>query len=102
MLRLNRILPPAALWRGALSTQPPLHGWRIWLLSMALAGAAVEGRNDGVAAELRDFALRTWSRADGLPDASVTVVQQTQDGYLWVGTAAGLVRFDGVKFTQVA
>ncbi len=52
--------------------------------------------------ELSDFALRTWTSADGLPDGSVTVIQQTQDGYLWVGTAAGLARFDGVKFTDVA
>jgi ligand-binding sensor domain-containing protein/signal transduction histidine kinase len=36
-----------------------------------------------------------------LPDGSVTVLQQTQDGYLWIGTAAGLARFDGVKFTKI-
>jgi ligand-binding sensor domain-containing protein/signal transduction histidine kinase len=32
----------------------------------------------------------------------VTVIEQTRDGYLWVGTTAGLVRFDGVKFSEVA
>jgi ligand-binding sensor domain-containing protein/signal transduction histidine kinase len=37
--------------------------------------------------------------ADGLPSESVTAVIQTQDRFLWVGTAAGLVQFDGVKFT---
>jgi len=26
-------------------------------------------------------------------------VLQTRDGYIWLGTEAGLVRFDGVRFT---
>ena len=37
--------------------------------------------------------------AEGLPADSVTAIIQTRDGFLWVGTSAGLVRFDGVKFT---
>jgi signal transduction histidine kinase/streptogramin lyase len=73
-----------------------------WLLALALMFADFQGRSDNLGAELRDFAVRTWSKADGLPDGSVTVILQTLDGYLWVGTAAGLVRFDGVKFTEVA
>jgi ligand-binding sensor domain-containing protein/signal transduction histidine kinase len=101
MLRLNRILSPAALGRGA-AAPSRRHGWCAWLLAVALAGPAMQGRSDDIGAELRDFALRTWSKTDGLPDGSVTVLQQTQDGYLWVGTAAGLARFDGVKFTEIA
>ncbi|HEV7923929.1 MAG TPA: two-component regulator propeller domain-containing protein [Verrucomicrobiae bacterium] len=66
-----------------------------------LVSSAFQGRADDLGSELRDFALRTWSKADGLPDGAVTVIQQTQDGYLWVGTTAGLVRFDGVQFTEV-
>src|SRR6266851_5205228 len=50
---------------------------------------------------LHDFVVRTWTKADGLPDDSVTTLLQTRDGYLWIGTGSGLVRFDGVKFTQV-
>src|SRR5258707_9145606 len=50
---------------------------------------------------LRDFVVRTWAKTDGLPDDSVTTILQTRDGYLWVGTGSGLVRFDGVKFTEV-
>jgi len=61
----------------------------------SLAGA---GQLQGV---LRDFAVRTWTKADGLPDDSVTTLLQTSDGYLWLGTGTGLVRFDGVKFTQI-
>jgi ligand-binding sensor domain-containing protein/signal transduction histidine kinase len=71
------------------------------LFAAALAGLAFPGRSDDLGAEMRDFSLRTWSKADGLPNGSVTVILQTQDGYLWVGTAAGLARFDGIKFTEV-
>jgi ligand-binding sensor domain-containing protein/signal transduction histidine kinase len=71
-------------------------------LALVLASAAFECRCENPGVELQDFALRTWSKADGLPDGSVAVIQQTTDGYLWIGTTAGLVRFDGVKFTEVA
>jgi ligand-binding sensor domain-containing protein/signal transduction histidine kinase len=71
------------------------------LVAVALMVAAFQGYGDDLGAEMQDFAVRTWSKADGLPDGSVTVILQTTDGYLWVGTAAGLVRFDGVKFTKV-
>src|SRR5262249_21262848 len=40
-----------------------------------------------------------WTTDDGLPHNSVTSIIQTSDGYLWLGTFGGLVRFDGVKFT---
>jgi signal transduction histidine kinase/ligand-binding sensor domain-containing protein len=43
--------------------------------------------------------LRIWHHDDALPSDSVTAIVQTRDGFLWVGTTAGLVWFDGVKFT---
>ena len=47
----------------------------------------------------RDYLIRSWETADGLPDSSATAMVQAADGYLWFGTFGGLVRFDGVKFT---
>src|ERR1035441_3159727 len=44
---------------------------------------------------------RIWRNVDGLPSDSVTALIQTRDGFLWVGTSAGLVRFDGLKFAKV-
>ena len=35
---------------------------------------------------------------NGLPQNSVHAVAQTRDGFVWLGTEAGLVRFDGVGF----
>lgn len=43
----------------------------------------------------------TFSRAEGLP-AGANAIAQTPDGYLWVGTAGGLYRFDGVRFERIA
>lgn len=39
-----------------------------------------------------------WRVEDGLPLNFVRTVHQTRDGYLWVGTASGLARFDGRRF----
>jgi signal transduction histidine kinase/ligand-binding sensor domain-containing protein len=43
---------------------------------------------------------RFWQTDDGLPNNIVTALTQTQDGYLWVGTPAGLARFDGDHFSD--
>jgi hypothetical protein len=41
----------------------------------------------------------TWQMEQGLPDNFVNAVTQTPDGYIWLATRGGLVRFDGVRFT---
>jgi signal transduction histidine kinase/ligand-binding sensor domain-containing protein len=46
--------------------------------------------------------MRAWQTDDGLPNNHVTAVAQGSDGCLWVGTPAGLMRFDGVRFTEVS
>ena len=48
--------------------------------------------------ELDEYFIRTWTVQSGLPINSITALIQTQDGYIWVGTRAGLSRFDGVRF----
>ena len=40
----------------------------------------------------------SWSSEDGLPQKSVMAVAQTEDGYLWLATEEGLVRFNGRTF----
>src|SRR6185295_575972 len=39
----------------------------------------------------------SWTAKDGVP-ADIRSLAQTTDGYLWIGTPTGLVRFDGVQF----
>ncbi len=45
------------------------------------------------------FIVDSWNNEAGLPQSSVISVLQTKDGYLWLGTLNGLVRFDGNRFT---
>ncbi len=45
---------------------------------------------------LTEYGHRSWQ--EELPQSTVHVLHQTSDGYLWIGTYAGLVRFDGVQF----
>ena len=46
------------------------------------------------------WVIRVWQSDEGLPDNTVVGIAQTPDGFLWVATPAGLVRFDGVQFRQ--
>jgi signal transduction histidine kinase/ligand-binding sensor domain-containing protein len=49
---------------------------------------------------LAEYEHVIWRSGDqGLAGRAYSVAQ-TADGYLWVGTLAGLYRFDGVRFTQ--
>ena len=50
---------------------------------------------------LTQYVHRVWQSQPGLPQASIYTVTQTHDGYLWLGTQSGVVRFDGVRFTPV-
>jgi ligand-binding sensor domain-containing protein len=44
------------------------------------------------------YTRTVWTQAQGLPQDSVKTIAQTPDGYLWMGTSEGLVRFDGYTF----
>lgn len=46
-----------------------------------------------------EYWVDTWRTENGLPDNTINAILQTRDGYLWLGTAGGLARFDGVQFT---
>jgi ligand-binding sensor domain-containing protein/signal transduction histidine kinase len=47
---------------------------------------------------IRQYNSRTWQAEQGLPNNTVLGINQTPDGYLWVATREGLVRFDGTHF----
>jgi diguanylate cyclase (GGDEF)-like protein len=48
---------------------------------------------------LTQYKIDGWQTEQGLPLNTVQAMLQTRDGYLWVGTGGGLVRFDGIGFT---
>ena len=47
---------------------------------------------------IAQYVFESWQEEDGLPQSSVTALAQTPDGFLWLATDEGLVRFDGVAF----
>jgi signal transduction histidine kinase/ligand-binding sensor domain-containing protein len=47
------------------------------------------------------FVVRTWRLQDGLPTNALRSIAQAGDGYMWIGTAEGVVRFDGMRFTDL-
>ncbi len=49
-----------------------------------------------------EYMVEFWRTGEGLPHNTVNALLQTRSGYLWVGTAAGLARFDGLVFTLVS
>ncbi len=52
----------------------------------------------GTSKPLEQFGRQTWQSDSGLPQNTVHAVLQTRDGFLWIATEAGLVRFDGLNF----
>ena len=68
-----------------------------------LAGRSSQARQPAVdsltaSANEWNFTIRSWQSQDGLPEETVQAFAQTPDGYLWVGTSGGLLRFDGARF----
>jgi signal transduction histidine kinase/streptogramin lyase len=48
---------------------------------------------------IAQFHYTFWSEKEGAP-SQITALAQTEDGYLWIGSAGGLFRFDGVRFEE--
>jgi signal transduction histidine kinase/ligand-binding sensor domain-containing protein len=78
----------ALKWRGAM---------------LALYAVAGVGRVHAVDDSLRisQYAHSAWRLQDGVFAGSPNAISQTRDGYLWIGTQAGLLRFDGVRFAAI-
>ncbi len=49
------------------------------------------------ALDVSQYAHTAWKIRDGFAKGEITSIAQTPDGYLWLGTEFGLLRFDGIK-----
>lgn len=47
---------------------------------------------------ITQYAHSAWRLQDGIINGEPFALAQTTDGYLWIGTANGLLKFDGVRF----
>ena len=50
------------------------------------------------ALDVSQYAHTSWKVRDGFFKSRITSIAQPADGYLWLGTESGLLRFDGVRF----
>ena len=75
---------------------------RLLRLLPALAALAASPQAHALSPDLRIQQLyhTAWTAAEGAP-TGVEFLAQTSDGYLWLAAAAGLFRFDGVRFERI-
>ena len=66
---------------------------------LLLLGLAPRGFALDPGKAVTQYMHEVWQTEQGLPQNTVNAIAQTPDGYLWIGTREGLVRFDGVRFT---
>ncbi len=70
---------------------------RALTLAMLLFGTSSRAQLDSPKA-LTQYSHEVWKTEQGLPQDTTQAILQTRNGYLWLGTEEGLVRFDGVRF----
>src|SRR5215469_11082465 len=64
----------------------------VFLLAIAVPAFALDP-----AFKISQYAHSSWQNDAGI--TAVRRIRQTPDGYLWLATRVGLVRFDGVRFS---
>src|SRR5687767_125918 len=68
---------------------------RYGVFALALALGLASG---GAPAQVPALAFANWGTGEGLPSNIALDIAQTRDGYLWLASYEGIVRFDGVRF----
>jgi PAS domain S-box-containing protein len=80
----------------------PIRARRVFVLGTVLASlflvALPRARALDPDRRISQYAHTAWRVRDGAFAGAPTTITQTTDGYVWIGTFAGLVRFDGIRF----
>jgi ligand-binding sensor domain-containing protein/signal transduction histidine kinase len=71
---------------------------RTVILLLLLSFAAIDCHALGTTKPLKQYGRQSWQSDTGLPQNTVHAIAQTPDGFLWLATEGGLVRFDGQEF----
>lgn len=64
-----------------------------WLLACGLSALALDPSTP-----LANYSRQSWVMESGLPQNTVQTLIQARNGFVWLGTEVGLVRFDGNGF----
>src|SRR5712664_2961874 len=90
-----RQLPIVSLTSKTVKLDAPrllLFCFVLFLLNISPVGALDTSK------QISQYGHTAWRIEDGVFAGTPNVIAQTTDGYLWIGTQAGLTRFDGVRF----
>ncbi len=82
-----------ALGQAVLQRSIPL------LLGLLFAASVAHGLDPRK--QIDQYGHDSWDSRHGLPGEAVYQILQTGDGYIWLRTAVGLIRFDGVRFVRM-
>ena len=75
--------------------------FRLLAAALIAAGAAPTAHAIDPNRTMSQYVRQEWGIESGFPRGPVYTINQAADGYLWIGTASGLVRFDGLNFTRI-
>jgi signal transduction histidine kinase/ligand-binding sensor domain-containing protein len=81
-----------------MSAKPPDVGLSHGRVTGLLLAAVLLASSTSHGQQLTQYAHTAWRVQEGVFDASPVSIAQTTDGFLWIGTLNGLIRFDGVHF----
>jgi signal transduction histidine kinase/ligand-binding sensor domain-containing protein len=75
---------------------------RCALIGIVLAGFVTNARALDPSRLPSQYVREQWTTEPRFPGGVVNGIAQTTDGYLWIGTDRGLIRFDGFNFRPVS
>ena len=75
---------------------------RCTLVGIVLAGLVTDARALDPNRLVSQYVREQWTTETRFPGGAVNGIAQTADGYLWIGTDRGLIRFDGFNFRPVS
>ncbi len=70
----------------------------ILLLIVYLSPSITAG--SGTTKKIDQYVRQSWKTENGLPQNTITAITQTPDGFMWLGSKEGLIRFDGKQFIE--
>ena len=78
------------------------HRLCFWLLAIGATCLVPRAKAMDPSRAMSQYIRDRWGPERGFPRGPVYAIAQTPDGYLWIGTQAGLVRFDGWNFRMIS
>ena len=73
---------------------------RIFLILLCSLVGCLSARAVDPDLRISQYAHTAWRVRDGVFQGVPSAITQTTDGYVWIGSEGGLLRFDGVRFVR--